>query len=314
MAAVGTGFSKLILFGEHAAVYGYRAIGVPLPEHTTATIHGQRAQIWDLGEIPVEDRQVLQSLIVKLETLLPDLASCGRRAIRIESSVPRGVGLGSSAALCSAVAAAALNLLGGDEPSGNLARTWQLAHELERTFHGTPSGIDTGLSLRRGVISFSPQPYGLPRGERIQCAPLWLVVGALPRTGDCAALIRDVGDRMRSGEREVQEAISELGSIANEASQNLVAGASSAFIGRLADRAMETLRSLGLSDPSLDRLLDEGKQFGALGGKLSGAGGGGAFFLICADEQTAREIGVCLEQSRGDTRFVAAPRALYIGG
>jgi mevalonate kinase len=44
-----------------------------------------------------------------------------------------------------------------------------------------------------------------------------------------------------------------------------------------------------LSTPVLDTLLEKGKSAGALGGKLSGAGGGGAFFLLYPDAESARE-------------------------
>ncbi len=315
MAAIGTGCGKLILFGEHAAVFGHPAIGVQLPERTTATIHGPTADRWDVGEMPPEDRQVVQRLMDKLEVLLPGLASSGRKSVRIESSVPRGIGMGSSAALCSAIAAASLNLLGGDQPADSLVRTWRLAHDLEGMFHGTPSGIDTGLSLLRGVTAFSPQPPGLPLWERLECAPLWLVVGALPRSGDSAALIRGIGQRLRSGERDVRDALSTLGSIAAQAKRDLSAGAGAASAGMLADKAMEVLRRLGLSHPSLDWLLDEGRKSGALGGKLSGAGGGGAFFLVCADANAAREAAERLTRAAGKRGmgFVAAPRALCVG-
>ncbi|MGA2613363.1 MAG: hypothetical protein ABSG38_07920 [Spirochaetia bacterium] len=314
MAAVGSAFGKLILFGEHAAVFGHPAIGVQLTERTTVTIHGAPAGKWDLEEVPPEDRQTVQRLIDKLEALLPHLAPSGKAAIHIESSVPRGIGMGSSAALCSAMAAAFLNLSDGGEPDGSLARTWRLAHDLETIFHGTPSGIDTGLSLLKGITAFSPQPPALPRWERLRCAPLWLVVAALPRSGDCAALVRNIGDRMRGGDQDVREALSILGKIAADARQELTSGGSAALVGRLADRAMEVLTHLGLGHPLLERLLDEGRQSGALGGKLSGAGGGGAFFLICADAAAAGETTVRLRKaaSRSRIKLVALPRPLCI--
>lgn len=322
MDAVGTGSSKLILFGEHAAVFGYPGIGIPLPESTTVVIHGPRTRMWDLDNVPPEDRNGVQVLIDKVEALLPELGSCGRRAIRIHSSVPRGVGLGSSAALCTAMAAAALALVGKNAPEDGVVRTWQLAHELERNFHGTPSGIDTGLSLLKGLTAFSPKPPGLPVWEPIPSAPLWLVVGALPRSRDSASLIQDIGRRARTGARDVRESLSALGRIASEAKEEL-AGASLAAgefpaprIGRLADRAMDVLRGLGLSHPSLDELLKVGLASGALGGKLSGAGGGGAFFLVCAGGRAAREIAAKLGHEAGvrGIRLAAAPRALCVGG
>jgi len=316
MDAIGTGSGKLILFGEHAVVFGYPGIGIPLPESTTAVIHGPRSAAWDLGEIPSEDRSAVQGLIDRVEELLPELVSRGRRAVRIRSSVPRGVGLGSSAALCTAMAAAALAAVGENGAGTDIARTWQLAHELERGFHGTPSGIDTGLSLLKGLTAFSPKPPALPEWEALPCAPLWLVVGALPRSGDSASLIQDIGRRARSGAGDVRESLSALGRIASEAREHLAGPSPAARIGRLADKAMDVLRGLGLSHPSLDDLLRDGMASGALGGKLSGAGGGGAFFLVCGDGPAAREIAGRLQRDVGrrGISFASAPRALCVTG
>jgi mevalonate kinase len=316
MAAIGSGSAKLILFGEHSAVHGFAAIGAALPEQTTVTFRGPRAAAWGLQDIPHEDRNAFQSLLDRLETLLPELTSCGRRAVSVKSSVPREVGFGSSAALCSALSAAALSLLGEEGPGRSRLRTWELAHELERVFHGTPSGIDTGLSIFSGVTAFAPRPPALPGWESLRCAALWLVVGALPRSESSATLIRGIGERMRSAEPHVREGLTGLGRIAEEAKESLNGDDPAPSIGRLANNAMAILRELGLSSASLDLLLDEGSRSGALGGKLSGAGGGGAFFLVCSSEGSAQAAVERLTQAARSRAimFAALPRVLRIGG
>ncbi|MGA2761770.1 MAG: hypothetical protein ABSG17_00255 [Spirochaetia bacterium] len=324
MAALGTGFGKLILFGEHAAVFGHAAIGVRLPERTAVTIQGSETEAWDLRLVAEPDQPVVRKLLGKLETLLPELAHRGRGEITIQSNVPRAVGLGSSAAVCSAMAEAALRCVtdadaspGSPSPATTpgLTATWELAHELERIFHGTPSGIDTGLSLLDGLSAFSPRPPALPAWEPLSSAELWLCFGALPRAGGSAELIRGIGDRMRAGEPAVRDALSRLGAIASEARQSLASGCAASVIGRLADGAMDVLRGLGLSSPSLDWILEEGMRWGALGGKLSGAGGGGAFFLAARDGKACEQIARQVEKAaRGQgIELVAPPRALFIG-
>ena len=61
-----------------------------------------------------------------------------------------------------------------------------------------------------------------------------------------------------------------------------------AQLGVVADAAQRLLAGLGLADPSQERLLHAGHTAGACGGKLSGAGGGGACFLICRDRHDCR--------------------------
>ena len=324
MAAVGKGSAKLILFGEHAAVFGYPAIGLSLPEQTIVRIQGHQGKEWDLRRIRPADQPVVRRVMERLEAVLPALCADGRGSVEIESTVPRGVGMGSSAALCAAAAGAGLaSVEAGTTP--DTTRTWALAHELERMFHGTPSGIDTGLSLLSGLTAFSPHPPALPESERLPAAPLLLVVAALPRARDSAGLIRAVGEQMSAGVPAVRNAMRELGGLAREARQHLIAQATeqtaegstgmAAAVGSLADRAMAGLRELGLSSRELDFLLEEGRHAGALGGKLSGAGGGGAFFLVVPDGETARETSARISRAalEAGIGFALAPRIVEAG-
>ena len=97
---------------------------------------------------------------------------------------------------------------------------------------------------------------------------------------------------MKAGEPGTRASIGMLGGCAEQAAEVLRGDGHDreALLGTLADRAMETLRRLGLSTPGLDRLLAAGCAEGALGGKLSGAGGGGAFFLVARDAGSAAAI------------------------
>lgn len=315
--ACGTGQGKLILFGEHAAVYGRPAIGVQLPERTTVTLREARTGGWHLDGIPAEDCPAARRLLGRLEKLLPDLARRGGSALSIESTIPRAVGLGSSAALCLATARAALAFVQENRPDHDGARSWELAHALERLFHGTPSGIDTGLSLHEGLTAYSPRPPALPGWEQVFTVPFWIVAGAVPRARGSAALIRGLGERMSVGEKKVVEGLSELGRIAAQVKQELAGAAGAdraASIGAQADAAMGILRGLGLSDPRLDALLEEGRRTGALGGKLSGAGGGGAFFLVVESEEAGRTTAAGLQDAARDRGigFALEPRALCV--
>jgi mevalonate kinase len=194
---------------------------------------------------------------------------------------------------------------------------WRLAHRLEGIFHGTPSGVDTGLAVMEGTCAFQPHPPDLPAFERLPCPLPGLVVAAVPRDASCGALIADLGRRLGSGDRSAIRAIDSLGEIAAAARNALrrCGGDAAAPLAGLADDAMGLLRGLGLSTPALDALLDAGRRAGALGGKLSGAGGGGAFFLVVRDAREAREVARCLQEEGGrrDIRFVSRPRFLGMG-
>ena len=324
MDAVGRASAKLILFGEHAAVYGHSAIGISLPEHTSVRFRGEPVKEWDVRGIPAPDRAVVARLAERLEELVPGLGPRGRAAIEVESNIPRGAGFGSSAALCAAFVRAARawtvepGVAGRRREGDDIDAVWGIAHAAERLFHGTPSGIDTGLSLREGMFAIAPRPPALPRCEPVSCARMVLILAAGPRDAACGELIASLARRIRSGDDEAVSSIEALGGIADVALQALQAGGPAAArdVAACADRGMDHLCRLGLGNERMEELIAAGRAAGALGGKLSGAGGGGAFFLVAADEGSAARIARAVGETarRSAIPLVSAARVLQVGG
>ena len=294
----GVGHAKLLLFGEHAAVHGHPAVGLSLSETTVAELTLEERPGWRFPGRRAAGRSEQDAVLARMLSRLHELArgpGPGGGKARFTSDIPPGLGFGSSAALCAAAASA----LGAG--TAGTAALWAWAHEAERLFHGTPSGIDTGLALLDGLYLFQPEPPGLPSARRLSGLPLDVVVGAVPRHGDTGTLVRGLGQRVAGGDRRAAEALHELGRIARRAA-DLLDGPGEredrlAGLGGLANAAQVLLSSQGLSTPELDGLLQEGKACGALGGKLSGAGGGGAFFLICPRAASASKIAARLQSA-----------------
>lgn len=301
---VGTGRAKLLLFGEHAAVYGYPAVGVTLASCITIELQRDARGSWELEGVEETDRAGVQRVLGLLEGLVGGRGRGGRAVLR--SSIPRGLGFGSSAALCVAAASAVA-------PAGSDRRqVWAWAHEAERLFHGTPSGIDTGLSLLGGLYRFQPRPPALPEERRLRGLPLSLVVGAVPRLGNAGALIGALRERVAAGEAAATGRLERLGDIAVQAAELLdgpheAAAGPPRALGRLADEAQGLLAELGLASPELEMVLADGRAAGALGGKLSGAGGGGAFFLVFPDAASARAAAEGLRRSAAQQGLPTAP-------
>ena len=220
------------------------------------------------------------------------LADLGRAAVvEISSQIPAGLGFGSSAALC----VAAERALATAPPSADQPATvWRGAHEREKVFHGTPSGADTGLAAHQGVgfLSWPDQPRGaLPHYEPVPAAQLHLVVAAVPRRGDTKTQVARVAARLHAGDAATRAALLRLGDCSREARELVLQPqVPAAALGAVADTAHRFLSGLGLADPAQDRLLHAGRRAGACGGKLSGAGCGGACFLVCPDAATATRV------------------------
>ena len=83
MGGIGSASGKLILFGEHAAVYGYTAVGVSLRAKTTVRLWGRAEDDWDLGAIASEDRDTVRRILARLEALLPELSSRARCRVEV---------------------------------------------------------------------------------------------------------------------------------------------------------------------------------------------------------------------------------------
>jgi mevalonate kinase len=286
MEKVGRGRAKLLLFGEHSAVYGFPAIGLGLSSFTEIRAVEQPQRGWRFPGLEPSEEKRLREFLRSTEALLPSMRRSGGE-LRISSTIPRGLGFGSSAALC--VALAETFAPKGSSPE----ELWSLAHRAETYFHGRPSGIDTGLSLLGGLRSFCPGPSPLPAIKQHHGVTLHLITGALRRRASTGSLLASLHERIRSGERGSLELIERLGEIAAgaigmiEELERRPAKAHPA-LGALLGAAHEALGALGLGDPDIDRLLRAGIEGGALGGKQSGAGAGGAFFLLYDSESSAR--------------------------
>ena len=287
------GRGKLLFFGEHSAVYGAPAIGVTLPLGIRIALEDGVGSLGRLWGVPDEYLTKFADLLDATRAILDYPKAFKGMDIRLESDLPPGSGLGSSAALCVAIMAA-----GARRPRAGGAATseelWAYAHEAERLFHGKPSGIDTGLASGSGIAALYPRPRGLPEKRHLSPVPFWLVAGTVPRSGNARELIRGVGERYAEGCKTTLEAIRELGTISERAIAAFSsAGTTASLIEALAphaDAAQERLSALGLSTPALEEALSAGKRAGGRVAKLSGAGGGGAFFFIVGDGETAADV------------------------
>lgn len=257
---------KLILAGEHAVVYGHPAIAIAVDRGTTVTLHAQPGPT-RLGRCAVRDDRVLPGLL----TVLP------REGLRIDidSDLPVGRGMGSSAALSVAVVRAHAALR--DEPL-DFPTTHARAFGPERHFHGDPSGVDHAVSALGGGVRYVKGPAG-PVITQLDPPDLQLVVVDSGSAGDTGALVAGVRGR-RPG---IDPLLERIGSLVDALETGLRSGAPASDLGALLDENHSLLAQIGVSTPSLDAIVQTCRAAGAHGAKLAGAGGGGVVLALVDD-------------------------------
>ncbi len=288
---------KIILFGEHAVVYGRPAIAVPVTQvYAEASIDERPGPLMihapDLGRsYAVADAPDDDPLAFTVRNTLADLGVDGGDGlhITIQSTIPIACGLGSGAAVATAIVRALARhfrqILSPAEVSA-------LVYQTEVLLHGTPSGIDNT------VIAYE-QPVYFVRGQPVEYfavgAPLHLVIGD---TGVPSPTRITVGDVRRAWEadRVTYEArFDAIGRLVRQA-RDAIAEGRVATVGTLMDANHAWLHTMELSSPELNRLIEAAWEAGALGAKLSGGGRGGNMIALVTPD-TEEEVVQALRQA-----------------
>ncbi|MBN1648833.1 MAG: hypothetical protein JW874_12435 [Spirochaetales bacterium] len=285
------GAAKLLLFGEHCAVYGYPAAGIPLASGMTLKV-GKRGRRISLSRELRRYGKLLEDFLAHIAASQTWASAFLDRHFFFSTNVPPGSGLGSSAALCTAFARYLLSCSSG-VPSG--LGPWQLANELEQFFHGTASGIDTGLACSEIPQAFYFGGAGLPEKQDLPFPDFPVVYGTVPRTADTKELVAFVKRQKSERPGPTGDILSGLGECSKQFITLLhltdhTASEKAVRCGELCSTAQSLLVRLGLSTPELDAVIAAGNEAGACGGKLSGAGGGGAFWFAVDNLRTARKV------------------------
>jgi mevalonate kinase len=282
---------KVILCGEHAVVYGWPAIAVPVTEvRARAAVEpapggqGVVVDAPDLGRrLAVRDADDDDPLarIVRLALRAIDVMGEPDLTITVGSTVPIARGMGSGAAVSTAIVRALTTHYGRWLSSREIS---DLVYQTELIYHGTPSGIDNT------VVAFEKPVYFV---KDVSCEIFWVgrpFLLAVADTGIESPTREVVGDLRRRYLAEpdrYEPLFDRAGQIAVEARAAIERGEAEA-LGPLLDENYALLQAMGVSCPELDRLVVAAREGGALGAKLSGAGLGGNVIALVTDETRGR--------------------------
>jgi len=314
LGVVASAPAKVILFGEHFVVYGEPAIVLAIDKrayakvelrndkrvHVRSTNLGISGYFEDnLFRLETGNEQAKYKLepIKKVVDKISEIS--GKTAgldVEIRSTVPVAAGLGSSAAVAAATAMAVAKILGVELSKEEIFR---ITYEAERVVHGTPSGVDPAIATFGGTILFQ-MDTGVKPLEAKMDIPLVIGDTRVSRsTRDLVARVREKRKRfplivdpiLRSGRQIVLRAIEAIrqGDIRT--------------LGELANINHALLCAIGVSSESLEWLITNARKAGALGAKLTGAGGGGC--MIALAEPDRLEVIAEAIQRAGGTPYVA---------
>jgi mevalonate kinase len=291
-AVFGYAPGKLILMGEHAVVYGQPAIAMTIDRgvrvavsRATSDVRGPTLRSLVPGLPPLSRPDPDGEGPTSLRAALQVLCDIGGERVRglqfsVDGSIPAGTGLGSSAALSVALLRGMHQFF--DEPV-TPATIVEQAFAMEKVFHGNPSGVDHTTIATGGCVLYrkgaAVERITPPRRIRVAVA----VAGAHAGTKNAVGALRERAQRHPAHYQRCYEAI---GALVEAAHQHLRAGAFSA-VGELMDLNQGYLNALGVSTPQIETLCAAARDAGALGCKLSGAGGGGAVVALVDEDVDA---------------------------
>lgn len=291
-AASASAPGKVILFGEHAVVYQRPAIAVPVsevkayasadffasPEKPSTFIEAPDINLnsW-LADLPAE--HPFNILFKNLKNIsqkeIPPLK------IKVLSTIPIAAGLGSGAAISVAVIKAISELM---DLNLSLAEISAITFEVEKCYHGTPSGIDnTVIAYAKPVYFVKDHPI-----EQLHVhLPFTLVIADCGISSLTKDMVTGVRERRLANQSLYDSIFDQVSALVQKARKVIESGKPES-LGSLMLENHAQLYKMGVSIPLLDHLVETAVQAGAWGAKLAGAGGGGNMVAIVPEDKIDR--------------------------
>lgn len=276
--SVGQAHSKIILIGEHAVVYGYPAISLPLLEVEVTCKVVPAESPWRL----YEEDTLSMAVYASLEYL--DITEACIRC-EIDSAIPEKRGMGSSAAISIAAIRAVFDYYQADLPHDVLEI---LVNRAEMIAHMNPSGLDAKTCLSDQPIRFIKN-VGFTELEMNLSAYLVIAdTGVYGHTRESIQVVQNKG-------KDALPFFHALGELTQQA-EDAISQKDAEELGQILSQAHLHLKEIGVSSPEADHLVETALSHGALGAKMSGGGLGGCIIALADNLTHAQELAERLEE------------------
>jgi mevalonate kinase len=297
MAVVASAPGKVILFGEHFVVYGEPAIVLAIDKRARAKIETRTDRLLHINSenlnlaVTIEngnfrvDQGDLKEAKMKFEPVrqvaekvLEKYGESIGLNIEISSTIPVAAGLGSSAAVVASVTAALGTLLNLQMSKEDI---FKITYEAEKYVHGTPSGVDPAIATFGGILLFQMDTGFKPLEAKTEIPLVIGETGVERSTRVQVEKVRDIRERFPQIVDPIMLAAREISLRAIDAfKENDLE-----TLGSLMNVNHALLYGVGVSDESLEWLVNAARKAGALGAKLTGAGGGGCMIALARSER-----------------------------
>lgn len=309
MKAMASAPAKTILFGEHSVVYDEPAIAGAVNKRAVVKIRPSKSdksilKSYDLNfeaELDTENKKYVlkkgkPGIIRYILEALSKVHNHSPIEILLSSNIPIGSGLGSSAAVTVATLAALYRYHNIRFNKKSLAHD---AHMVEESVQGIASPLDTLVSTYGGLVYLS-------RNKKVEHfkvnfnAPF--VVGYTNKHGNTGKMVKDVRLLKNRNPKVINNVISSMGQLTNYAKQAILKRDFDK-IGELMNINQGFLDVLGVNTFELSRMVYRARECGAIGSKITGAGGGGSIIALCPNNINQVAEGISKEDNVLKIRF-----------
>ena len=289
----GSGYGKVILFGEHFVVHGVPGIVSAIDSTTDAEV------IKAVKGINVKDERKTakgyseEKRLQQLESIERMLKAMGIDSkialdIWVGGTLPGFSGLGASAASSVAIARAItleLHMKLTDEKIN------QVAYEAEKAYAGNPSGIDNNAATYGGLMWFKKNTDGGPDNvEHLGIkAPVEMVIGSTGKVANTKAMVEGVAERKRKNPQKYNPIFKRAEELSHDGRKVLEAY-DLKKVGELMNENHRLLQEIEVSSNELDLLVDVARKQGAFGAKLTGGGGGGCMIALTPGKELQGKV------------------------
>ncbi|MEM9530935.1 MAG: mevalonate kinase [Pseudomonadota bacterium] len=282
---LSAGCGKAILMGEHAVVYGSHAIAAPIPLAVEA-----RVDDWKDGvQLSIPRWGVDQTINIQPELRKPyekPAAMILERLglldqsmhIQVFPNLPRAQGLGGSAAVAVAIIRALDHHFKLDLTQDEIN---ELAFEAERMAHGNASGIDNSVATFGRMLLFKRGDPPLME-QLVLPKPLKLVIGMTGVESLTAGMVARVRSGWENSRRVYDRIFNEIDQLTLRSLEALKAYELER-VGQLMNVCQGLLNAIQVSSWEIEEVVQVARDAGALGAKLTGAGGGGSIVALCPE-------------------------------